>query len=531
MRINGSSQSSVGGGISSGQYVSPMFFKNVISKGYENFDDLSPVEGTLIPTNYANPDMQNAVDLAFTEINDLYPEASGPIETDEFLNFKVPTFAKYLETKKIIISPHGSLNVDLEGYDTQASDGTHPKIFLPDTQKIGIVWTVQFGANYKFYFKIGDRTSGKIVWGDPHEVTGILAKSNDIFWLVEKVDTDKFMIVYSDANNSDRLSAVVATLTGTSLNTVGTVFQIDTATSQQIVFLEHCSTNKLLLCWNTAATACILSVSGTTVTKGTNADISLSAAAGSTPIAKRLSNNTLLLCVPEVTNNGNIYSAILTTPATTITLGAEDVANTSTIAVHYPLALFNITTTSSYLWFRSTGSAYYCWHITNNGATTDITATGVGGSFSGVDSNDRFLGNMYDGKIYRIDNQVSVNTIYRYSSAGVLEDSFQPEQPLSWPSVSQNQAAHKTKDLEDGLSVAFSNDDGKAALMHSVSPGNDFDIDVNGESAYSNIGSDTFGLILDIPKILSKQTIEIKITNKSTDPRLFTVDKLIVTVQ
>jgi len=67
--------------------------------------------------------------------------------------------------------------------------------------------------------------------------------------------------------------------------------------------------------------------------------------------------------------------------------------------------------------------------------------------------------------------------------------------------------------------------------MHSVSPGNDFDIDVNGESAYSNIGSDTFGLILDIPKILSKQTIEIKITNKSTDPRLFTVDKLIVTVQ
>jgi len=527
-----------GGGVAAGVYPNPMFMKYVTAQGFDNFDDASITDGVLIPSNYIASATQTAVDNAYNQVTALYKHSDGPMDTDESIKVKAPAFANFLKGNLVKIAPYASINTDMGDVGVNGGILDMPKYFKVDTNKFGVMWTIKDGVNNRFYFKIGNRTSGKIVWTAAQIVTGINANVVGLTnWSVEGVDANKMIIVYNDKNNSNFISAVAFTVDASGiLALVGTPFQIAASANQIVKCVEYVAVDKIIVCYNTLATTYIISAAALVLSKGTVQDIKGSRNVGCVPHIRYISDNKLLLCIPDSLDDSGILSGrIISVSGTTMTLETENTIGGGGATNFNILGLWVINATRAYVWISYSGS-YLVGKITISGTTATMGfSAGLSGIPTTLNQNFRILGNRLEEKMYSIDTSNKI--IYRHNSEGELEKQFSITGNLSWPtqgSPNNGEPNYRYKDLRDGISFVIRNFDATnldIASAKMICSGIRADVNINGIASYTNSGVDQFGIVAALDEDLSaNDQIELEVINKSSGFRVMEIDSLIVTV-
>jgi len=151
-----------------------------------------------------------------------------------------------------------------------------------------------------------------------------------------KMDDDKVMLCYRDSTNSNRGTACILTISETDI-TIGnpTVYSGTSAVSESIV--TQIDTDKALVYYNVSnGTACVLSVSGTTVTAGT--PVVFRSSSVSYVSLCTISTNKALVAYMDVSNSNYGTACVLSVSGTTITVGTAKVFESAVTVVRH----FNI---------------------------------------------------------------------------------------------------------------------------------------------------------------------------------------------
>jgi len=533
MRVNTGSASSGGGngGVIAGVYPNPMFMQYYPIKGFEKFADASDADGVLIPSNYNDSALQTAVDGVYDDIQALYPNTLGPIADAATMQVKAGGWASsYVRSKTLSIAPYCSLDFDTDGYP--CNNANHYQIFKTDTDKFGVMWLVAESDYYRFYFKIADRSSGKIVWGDAQMVTGVKHFSSTVgYWNVIQSATDEAVIFFGDDDNSGYASAVAFNLDASDLlDTVGAILEVEAASSKTFYCTEYVAANKVFAGWDDDTTTAIFSVDGSlNITKGTTKDISGTNGSTTKGLVRYLADDKLLYIGGDVSATGYVRTKVITVSTTTMTNQTENSLNFGSGSSVTNRGAWALSATEAIIHF-SYSSAYRLWYVSVSGNTATLSSTnGIN-----TDSNDRFMGNRQDNKFYRIDTNATPRKITKYSATGSEEASF-TDAGLSWgdlPTTTDGTGDFQNKDLRDGISINEGpNASTTIGSFNMISKGNDVDVSVNGASVYSNTGADTFGLTVDIDADLSSASVlELIITNQSGALRCMQPSLLIATV-
>lgn len=537
MRVTGGSggAGSEFSGVLAGVYPTPLLTSYRSAKGFETWDDASETEGVFIPSNYNDTAHQTNIDDTYDSIQMTYPDTTGPIDDTQSLKYLAPSFANYKKAKIIRIAPFGNIITTSQNVPTGGTGNSNVefKFCKTDTNKFLIAWVTLKDGNYRAYIRIADRTSGKIIWGDAQEITGVnLSNSTYTLWDVQQLTTDKFILIFNNASNSNRLSAVAVTLdVNDEINAVGTILEVSTSTNQTIVCTEYAATDKVVMEWANAANVVAISASGTTLAAGTPVSVLGSAGAGSLAHFRYLSDNNLVNLTQNVTANGNLYCRVLSISGTTITVEAEDSRSVGSAAA---TTIRNMGTTSS-----TRAHAQVNWSTSYD--LWSINISGTAATFDDVDdididSNDRVQFNRFDGKVYVIDTQL--DQVRKYDTDHLFEGSFDSFIDLgtNWPSIpsSGNAPSARVRDLRDGISLSidqFGNLQTKNDVFLSamLSPDVDVDIEINSINVHA-AGTPTFGLLTSIESSQDSATVQIEIINQGGAMRIFEPQQFITTV-
>lgn len=141
------------------------------------------------------------------------------------------------------------------------------------------------------------------------------------------VDSTHGLVVFQDGGNSNYGTAVVLGISGTTLTANSKYVFNSTATSDITTFLLD--TNKVIVGFSitSAGKAAVLSISGTTVSTGTLATYNTAATSSISILA--LSTTSAIVSYSDTGNSGYLTSCVLTVSGTTITAGSETVISSS----------------------------------------------------------------------------------------------------------------------------------------------------------------------------------------------------------
>ena len=151
-----------------------------------------------------------------------------------------------------------------------------------------------------------------------------------------EIDTDKFIVVYSDDDSGDDGYAVAVTVSGTTIGTWGTAVELETGDAEQQTCAQL-DTDKFASCYNDesnsdTATCVAATVSGTTITGGTPT----THLSGSTDYNSRyvsamgqLGTDKFVYCFPAADDSNDGQCVVATVSGTTITTGAVAEFNTA----------------------------------------------------------------------------------------------------------------------------------------------------------------------------------------------------------
>jgi len=164
---------------------------------------------------------------------------------------------------------------------TVSSIFTNLTIFNNASTYVTAIATNGSGTFLLLYRDSGDSNKGKAVagtisgstvtLGTAVEITSEMANSRDSTAVVYDPDSSKFVIAYSDSNNSSYLTSRVITVTGTTVS-LGTAVVVDSQNVTTADMAYDTSANKVVFGWrggtNTLVAGAVGTVSGTSISFG-----------------------------------------------------------------------------------------------------------------------------------------------------------------------------------------------------------------------------------------------------------------------
>jgi len=185
----------------------------------------------------------------------------------------------------------------------------------------------------------------------------------------------KCVIAYQDAGNSNRGTAVVATVSGTSIS-FGSVTLFESAASLYINVVYDSNAQKIVIAYmdqgnSSAVTAIVGTISGTSISFGSAAAVG---DAGEHVAAAFDSSNNKVVVFFQSTNDSNGGRArVGTVSGTSITFGAK--ASYSTTAVTNQTAVFDSQANEVIIFYRDQGASNTYYPTFSAGATSGTTVS------------------------------------------------------------------------------------------------------------------------------------------------------------
>jgi len=383
--------------------------KVVIASGL----DLTNSEAWVFTTGYVNNASERFIGISDAAISDT---ASGSV------------------TIKGGVAENSSLNVALEtGTETNLTGKTqspYPAITYDITNSKFVVF-FQDGNNFNYGTAVVVTVSGtNITFGTPVVFN---SGSTNYIDATYSESNGKHLVVYPDYGNSQQATAIVGTVSGTSIS-FGSEQVYDTGTTNTIISVAYNSNLDKYLAGSTPSSGTInvtvLTVSGTTVSAGTPVSLSgtkykpniasnesasdfvltnnkndnqseahLISVSGTVPTVETSTDlsavvstsypNTGLaflgdnkfVCVYNENNTNNTYTRTITVSGTSLSLGTASSAFTvdqdSAITINGVWPLFKATTTSAYLYYQDDTSNYLKYVPISISGTTATSGTEV----------------------------------------------------------------------------------------------------------------------------------------------------------
>ena len=198
---------------------------------------------------------------------------------------------------------------------------------------------------------------------------------------VTKINTDKYLVCYSDGGDSNKGKACVLSVSGTTI-TAGTPAVFESGATTNIWSVSKLDTDKALVCYTDGGnsnygTACAMTVSGTTITVGTPAVFASVDTSADLVISAPVDTNKGLVTYVDRSSTGSIKWLVLTVSGTTITANtAYDFGAGSSNYLLYDLR--QLDTNKLILSYRNTSSYPSLVVLTVSGTTvsrgTSITS-------------------------------------------------------------------------------------------------------------------------------------------------------------
>jgi hypothetical protein len=182
------------------------------------------------------------------------------------------------------------------------------------------------------------------------------------------------IVVFGDDNTSTQGTAVYITISGTTItNESSVVFEPSAGSGIANTALVRLSATKAIVVYEDAddsnrLKAVTLSITGVTISAGSSTTID-SPDVGDHPSLAEISATTALLCYQNITD-GDIKAAVLSSPATTVTVGALLIIDTND-GTNTAIAGFS-TTQFVATWQRSSNSAALMQELSISGTTVSL---------------------------------------------------------------------------------------------------------------------------------------------------------------
>jgi len=185
------------------------------------------------------------------------------------------------------------------------------------------------------------------------------------------IDSMHALVCYQDGGNSNYGTAVVLTVSGTSITTgTETVFNSGNTEDKNVVLIDS---NHVLICYRDSdnsgyGTAIILTINGTTITIGT--ETVFNAASTSSISAVLLDSTHALVCYKDNGYGGYGTAQILTISGTTVTAGTEKFFNAGSTAY---ISVFVLDSAHAFVFYQDAGNNSYGTAVVLTISGTTIT--------------------------------------------------------------------------------------------------------------------------------------------------------------
>ena len=244
-------------------------------------------------------------------------------------------------------------------------------VYDPDTNRIIVAYN-DAGDSDKGKAAVGTVSGTSISFGTPVEFE---AGGTTVGGITYDTNENRVVINYADSGNSSYGTAIVGTVSGTSIS-FGTavVYNSGESTEQGITF--DSSNNKVVICYRDNAnsnhgTAIVGTVSGTSISFGS--EVSYNAANSTNNTATFDSSNNKVVIAYRDGGNSNYGTAIVgTVSGTSISFGSEVVFAGSS-AVQYNSAVFDSSNNKVVIAYRDDGNSSYGTAIVGTVSGTSIS--------------------------------------------------------------------------------------------------------------------------------------------------------------
>jgi len=244
-------------------------------------------------------------------------------------------------------------------------------VYDPDTNRIIVVYS-DAGDSDKGKVAVGTVSGTGISFGTPVEFA---ANSSTVGPVTYDTNENKVVIAYTDNGNSSYGTAIVGTVSGTSISFgSAVVYNSGEATEQGITF--DSSNNKVVICYRDNAnsnhgTAIVGTVSGASISFGS--EVSYNSANSTNNTATFDSSNNKVVIAYRDGGNSNYGTAIVgTVSGTSISFGSEVVFAGSS-AVQFNSAVFDSSNNKVVIAYRDDGNSGYGTTIVGTVSGTSIS--------------------------------------------------------------------------------------------------------------------------------------------------------------
>jgi len=279
---------------------------------------------------------------------------------------------------------------------------------------------------------------------------------------VTKINTNKYLVCYSDAGNSNRGTACVLSVSGSTI-TEGTPVVFETGGTTNIYSVSKLDTDKALVCYTDTGnsnygTACAMTVSGTTIIAGTPVVFDTVDTSADLVLSAPVDTNKAVVTYIDRTSSAYIRWRVLTVSGTTITANtAYGFGGGNTNYAIYGLR--QLSTNKLVFLYRNTSSVASIIILTVSGTTVSYgssIASNTGGKIAVLSDSKILIGTAGGFIIFTI----SGSTITLVSI--ILPDNFLGESPSNGYDlieVNSNRAIYISPSNEkysDGVAIGIS---------------------------------------------------------------------------
>ena len=185
----------------------------------------------------------------------------------------------------------------------------------------------------------------------------VFESANSTYISVSTLDSSKAIVCYQDGGNSSYGTACVLSISGTTI-TAGTPVVFESATSTYIS-VSTLDSSKAIVCYrddgnSSYGTACVLSISGTTITAGT--PVVFESATSTYISVSTLDSSKAIVCYTDDGNSSYGTACVLSISGTTITAGTPVVFES---ASSYYISVSTLDSSKAIVCYRDDGNSSY----------------------------------------------------------------------------------------------------------------------------------------------------------------------------
>jgi len=242
--------------------------------------------------------------------------------------------------------------------------------FDSNSNKVVIAYTDQGNSSYGTAI-VGTVSGTSISFG-----TAVVFESANCYWIASTFDSssNKVVIAYRDANNSHYGTAIVGTVSGTNIS-FGTAVVYNAAISNYTAATFDSNSNKVVIVYSSTAettvgTAIVGTVSGTSISFGSSVVFQNVNPSYISAIFDSSFNQVILSYRDNTVGNGTIV--VGTVSGTTISFGTPLVFNAA--STFYTAATFDSNSNKTVVSYSDGGNSYYGTGIVFQNGSTNLTS-------------------------------------------------------------------------------------------------------------------------------------------------------------